>query len=162
MKIGLYPGSFDPLTNGHLGVIEKGASLFDKLYVCILENSAKKSLFTKEERLEMATLALKKYENVEVVKEESLTIEACHKYGAQFILRGIRNSSDFEFEFEANNTNLYLDNKIQTILVMTNIDESHIRSSIVRELIAYHSKDYKKLVPKEIFSYIENKMKGSE
>ncbi|MCB9498911.1 MAG: pantetheine-phosphate adenylyltransferase [Bacillales bacterium] len=160
MKIGLYPGSFDPLTKGHIGVIEKGSHLFDKLYVCILENAVKKPMFSKEDRLKMAEKALKKYPNVSVVAEDGLTINACHKYNAGFILRGLRSSSDFEFEFEVNNTNLYLDKSIETVLVMTNIDESHISSSIVRELIGYKC-DYSKLVPEEIYNYIEH-LKGSE
>ena len=86
-----------------------------------------------------------------------LTILAKYKYNASFILRGLRSSADFEFEFESNNVNQVLDPSIETVLVMTNIDESHISSSIVRELIGYNSKDYKKLVPVEVFNYIENK-----
>jgi len=157
MKIGLYPGSFDPLTLGHLGVIDKGSKLFDKLYVCILKNSTKKPMFTDQERVLMAKLALSKYDNVEVVSDSCLTVEACHKYGAQFILRGLRTNADFEFEFESNNINETLDPSIKTILVMTNIDESHISSSVVRELLQYDSKEYKKIVPKEVFEFIENK-----
>lgn len=157
MKIGLYPGSFDPITKGHIGVIEKGAKIFDKLYVCILQNAVKKVMFTEDERVEMAKLSLAKFKNVEVVKENSLTVDACHKYNADFILRGLRSSADFEFEFEANNVNLFLDSNIETVLVMTNINESHISSSIVRELIYYNSKDYKKMVPIEVYNYIENK-----
>jgi len=157
MKIGLYPGSFDPITKGHIGVIEKGAKIFDKLYVCILQNAVKKAMFTEDERVEMATLSLAKFKNVEVVKENSLTVDACHKYNADFILRGLRSSADFEFEFEANNVNLFLDSNIETVLVMTNINESHISSSIVRELISYNSEDYKKMVPIEVYNYIENK-----
>ncbi|MBP5342615.1 pantetheine-phosphate adenylyltransferase [bacterium] len=156
MKIGLYPGSFDPITLGHLGVIEKGAKIFDKLYVCVLVNSSKKAMFKDTDRVKMISEALKKFKNVEVVKENCLTIEACKKYNASFILRGLRSSADFEFEFEFNNVNQALDNSIETVLVMTNIDESHISSSIVRELISYNSKDYKKLVPIEVYNFIEN------
>ena len=161
MKIGLYPGSFDPITNGHIGVIKKGAKLFDKLYVCILKNAVKNPFFTDEDKLNMAKLSLKELKNVEVVSEGSLTVEACKKYGAKFILRGLRSSADFEFEFESNNVNKTLDDEIETILVMTNINESHISSSIVRELINYNSKDYSKLVPKEVYDYIENLKKES-
>ena len=157
MKIGLYPGSFDPITRGHLGVIEKGSKLFDKLYVCVLINAAKKAMFSEEDRVQMIKDSCSKFKNVEVVKENCLTVEACKKYNAAFILRGLRSSADFEFEFESNNVNQVLDPSIETILVMTNIDESHISSSTVRELIGYNSKDYKKLVPVEVFNYIENK-----
>ena len=157
MKIGLYPGSFDPITLGHIGVIKKGAKLFDKLYVCLLRNSTKSPFFTDEERLEMSKEALKGFSNVEVVLEKCLTVEACHKYGAKFILRGLRSSADFEFEFESNNINVKLDPEIETILVLTNIDEAHISSSVVRELISYNSKDYSKFVPKEVFNYIEKR-----
>lgn len=155
MKIGLYPGSFDPITKGHLGVIDKGSKLFDKLYVCILKNSSKNPMFNDSDRVQMAKEALKKYDNVEVVSDSCLTVEACHKYNAKFILRGLRTNADFEFEFESNNINETLDPEIKTVLVMTNIDESHISSSIVRELLHYNSKDYRKLVPEEVYSYIE-------
>ena len=161
MKIGLYPGSFDPLTLGHLGVIKKGAKLFDKLYVCILINAAKKSMFSVEDRLNMIKLALKDLPNVEVVCENTLTIDACKKYGASFILRGLRSSADFEFEFQTNNVNITLDPEIETVLVITNISESHISSSIVKELLSYNSLEYRKMVPEEIYQYIENlKCKG--
>ncbi len=162
MKIGLYPGSFDPITNGHLGVITKGAKLFDKLYVCILKNAVKNSEFTDEDKINMAKLSVAHLKNVIVVQEDGLTIDACKKYGANFILRGLRSSADFEFEFELNNVNKTLDDDIETILVMTNINESHISSSIVRELMHYNSKDYSKLVPKPVFDYIENIKKGKK
>jgi len=160
MKIGLYPGSFDPITRGHMGIIEKGSKLFDLLYVCILQNASKKTMFTTEERVEMAKKACQKYENVKVVSENTLTIEACHKYHASFILRGLRTNQDFEFEFQANNVNTTLDPLVETVLFMTNISESHISSSTVRELIHYHSKDYEKLVPEEVYDYIEHKKEG--
>jgi len=157
MRIGLYPGSFDPITLGHKGVIEKGSRLFDTLYVCILKNAGKTPMFTNEDKFKMVSETVKEFNNVKVVMEECLTVEACHKYNAQFILRGLRSSFDFEYEFESNNVNSVLDPSIETIFVMTNISESHISSSIVRELIGYNSKDYKKLVPIEVFNYIENK-----
>ena len=160
MKIGLYPGSFDPITLGHLGVIEKGAKLFDKLYVCVLHNAVKNAMFSDQDKYQMIKESVKHIKNVEVVIESSLTVEACKKYKADFILRGLRSQADFEFEFESNNVNKTLDSNIETILVMTNIDESHISSSIVRELIHYNSKDYSKMVPKPVFDYIEG-MKGS-
>lgn len=159
MKIGLYPGSFDPITKGHLGVIKKGSKLFDKLYVCVLQNAGKAPMFKDSERVEMIKECIKDYKNVIVVNENSLTVDACRKYGAKFILRGLRSSADFEFEFEANNVNNALEPEIETILVMTNIDESHISSSTVRELINYESKEYKKLVPIEVYEYIENRRK---
>lgn len=159
MKIGLYPGSFDPITKGHLGVIKKGSKLFDKLYVCVLQNAGKAPMFKDNERVEMIKECIKDYKNVIVVNENSLTVDACRKYGAKFILRGLRSSADFEFEFEANNVNNALEPEIETILVMTNIDESHISSSTVRELINYESKEYKKLVPIEVYEYIENRRK---
>lgn len=156
MKIGLYPGSFDPLTLGHLSVIKKGAKLFDKLYVCILNNAAKKPMFSTTDRLNMIKLAVKDIKNVEVVAEESLTVDACKKYDASFILRGLRTTADFEFEFETNNVNSVLDSSIETVLVMTELNEMYISSTVVKELISYKNKEYSKLVPKEVFDYIEN------
>lgn len=116
-------------------------------------------MFKDSERVEMIKECIKDYKNVIVVNENSLTVDACRKYGAKFILRGLRSSADFEFEFEANNVNNALEPEIETILVMTNIDESHISSSTVRELINYESKEYKKLVPIEVYEYIENRRK---
>lgn len=157
MKIGLYPGSFDPITKGHLGVIKKGSKLFDKLYVCILKNASKNTMFSDKDKLEMAKLSCEKFKNVIVVSESSLTIDACHKYNANFIIRGLRSASDFEFEHELANVNLFLDKDIESVFVMTNIEESYISSTTVRELISYKSKDYKKLVPDEVYKYIEQK-----
>ena len=156
MKIGLYPGSFDPITKGHIGVIEKGAKLFDLLYVCILKNELKHPLFSEEDRLEMIKRSVKHLSNVKVVVENSLTVEACKKYNASFILRGLRNSSDFDFELESNNVNQTLDSSITTILVMANPSESHISSSVVRELLSYNSLSYEKMVPEEVFKFIES------
>ncbi len=159
MKIGLYPGSFDPITLGHLAVIEKGSKLFDKLYICVLQNALKNALFSTEDRVEMIKRATSHLKNVEVVYDNVLTVEACKKYKADFILRGLRSSADFEFEFESNNINYSLDNSITTVLVMTDIKYSHISSTVVRELLSYKSKEYKKLVPEGVYNYIENKLK---
>ncbi|MCR5741648.1 MAG: pantetheine-phosphate adenylyltransferase [Gammaproteobacteria bacterium] len=157
MKIGLYPGSFDPITLGHIGVIEKGAKLFDKLYICVLNNIGKKPMFSVIDRVKMIEEATKRFPNVVVISESGLTVDACKKHGAEFILRGLRSSADFEYEFESNNVNQTLSPDIKTVLVMTNIEHSHISSSVVRELISFNSKEYEKLVPIEVFNYIESK-----
>ena len=118
-KLAIYPGSFDPVTNGHLDIIERGLKLFDKIIVAILTNPGKKFLFTLEERIQMLEVSMKKFSNVEIGTFDGLTVDYAAQRNAQGILRGLRALSDFEYEFQMALMNRRLNREIQTVFLMT-------------------------------------------
>lgn len=145
-KIAIYPGTFDPITNGHIDVIERAATIFNKVYVVVAINSKKATLFDEDEREELARVSLSYIPNVEVVRSHILTVEFARKVGATTIIRGIRAISDFEFEFQIALMNRKLDPEIHTIFLLPNEKYTYLNSSIVRELARY-SKDVSEFVP---------------
>ncbi len=157
MKIGLYPGTFDPITIGHMDVIDKGSRIFDKLYVCILHNPEKQELFSLNDRLEMIKSSVSNYKNVEVVSYDALTVDACKLYNASYILRGIRDINDFEYELELNHIYKSQDPSIELIYVMAKYKT--ISSSLIREMINSSKDDFKEMVPNEVYNYIKNILK---
>ena len=132
-KVAIYPGSFDPVTNGHLDILERGMKLFDKIIVAILTNPGKKFLFTLEERIEMLEVSLKKIPNVEIGTFDGLTVDYAAKRNAQAILRGLRALSDFEYEFQMALMNRRLNREVQTIFLMTGMRWIYTSSSIIKE-----------------------------
>jgi pantetheine-phosphate adenylyltransferase len=145
MKTAVFPGSFDPITLGHYDIIKRGISLFDKVIVAIGVNAEKKYMFTLEERLHFIRESFKDEPKVEVVTYEGLTIDLCKKVGAKFILRGLRNPADFEFEKAIAHTNRQL-SRIETVFLLTAAKTSYISSSIVRDVLR-NGGDYTILVP---------------
>jgi len=145
MKTAVFPGSFDPITLGHYDIIKRGISLFDKVFVAIGVNAEKKYMFTLEERLHFIRESFKDEPKVEVITYEGLTIDLCKKVGAKFILRGLRNPADFEFEKAIAHTNRQL-SKIETVFLLTAAKTSYISSSIVRDVLR-NGGDYTILVP---------------
>ena len=156
MKIGLYSGSFDPVTLGHLSVIKKGSKIFDKLYVCILINPNKEAYYSLEDRLFMLKEVIKDMDNVEAFSYDGLTVDACLKCGATSIIRGLRNKEDFEYESKMDKINKSLNPSIETIYVMADDEYLNVSSSLVRKLIESGSKDYKNYVSLSTFNFIEN------
>lgn len=148
MKRALFPGSFDPITLGHYDIIKRGVQLFDEVVVAIGVNSEKKYMFSLEERQRFIEDAFKDEPKVKVTTYEGLTIDYCKKIQAQFILRGLRNPADFEFEKAIAHTNRKL-SKIETVFLLTAARTSYISSSIVREVIRNHG-DYTVLVPESV------------
>ena len=147
MKIAVFPGSFDPITLGHYDIIERAVPLFDKLIIAIGQNSDKKYMFPLEKRIEFIKKSVAHFKNVEVDFYEGLTIDYCLKNDAKFILRGLRNPADFEFEKAITHTNRTLARKkIEIVFLLTSSGKSFISSSIVREIIR-HNGDYTLLVP---------------
>lgn len=148
MKTAVFPGSFDPITLGHFDIVERAVPLFDKIIIAIGQNSQKKYMFTLEQRMEFIKKTFKDFPNVEVDSFEGLTIDYCHSKNVNFILRGLRNPADFEFEKAIAQTNRTLtqDNKIETIFLLTSSGKSFISSSIVREIISFKG-HYEILVP---------------
>jgi pantetheine-phosphate adenylyltransferase len=132
-RIAIYPGSFDPVTNGHLDIVERGLMIFDKIIVAILHNPGKKSLFTIEERLAMLKVSLKKFSGVEIDTFGGLLVEYAAKKKAHGILRGLRALSDFEYEFQMALMNRKLNREIQTVFLMTGLRWIYTSSSIIKE-----------------------------
>lgn len=146
-RIAVFPGSFDPITIGHLDIIERAAPLFDKIIVAIGINASKSYMFDLEQRKKFIEAAVAKFEHVSVDTYEGLTVDFCHQNNAQFILRGLRNPADFEFEKAIAHTNRAITNKgIETVFLLTSSGKSYISSSIVRDVMR-NGGDYSILVP---------------
>ena len=148
MKRAVFPGSFDPLTLGHYDVIKRGIDLFDELIVAIGINSSKKYMFTLAQRKNFIEDAFKDEPKIKVVTYEGLTVHFCKKNNINYILRGLRNPADFEFEKAIAHTNRDLA-PIETVFLLTAASTSYISSSIVRDVISNHG-DYEKLVPNSV------------
>jgi pantetheine-phosphate adenylyltransferase len=132
-KIAVYPGSFDPITNGHVNLIERALEVFDKLVVAVAHNPNKSALFSVEERLEMIRVALKKDPRVAVASFEGLLVDFVEKQGARVIVRGLRALSDFEYEFQMTLMNRKLNRKVDTIFLMTGYKWFYTSSRIIKE-----------------------------
>ena len=145
MKIAVFPGSFDPITLGHYDIVERAVPLFDKIIIAIGKTSQKKYMFPLEKRMEFIQKSVAHFPNVEVDYFEGLTIDYCIKKEAQFILRGLRNPADFEFEKAIAHTNRRL-SKLETVFLLTAARTSYISSSIVRDVIR-NGGQYEMLVP---------------
>lgn len=159
MRIGVYPGSFDPLTNGHLDIIRRASKLFDHLIVAVLVNDAKKNaIFTMEERVELIQKCTGGLQNVEVGMFNGLLVDFVKQNHAVAIVKGLRAVSDYEYELQMAALNKYIDNEVETIFLMADIQNSFLSSSVVKEL-ARHGGDIRGLVPAEIVADIEAKMK---
>jgi pantetheine-phosphate adenylyltransferase len=148
MRRAIFPGSFDPLTLGHYDIIKRGIPLFDEIIVAIGINSEKKYMFSLEERIDFIERAFKKDNKVKTSSYRGMTIDYCKTIKANFILRGLRNPADFEFEKAIAHTNRKL-SKIETVFLLTASDTSFISSSIVRDVIR-NKGNYKMLVPDSV------------
>ncbi len=160
MKIALYPGTFDPITNGHLDILERGMELFDKVIVTVAKNSAKSPLFNEEERVEMIEEIIKrnKYKNVAVESFDGLLINFARKKKAVALIRGLRAISDFEYEFQMALINRKQDNKIFTVFLMPHERYTYLNSSIVRELARLHG-EFRTFVPPNVYARLKKKIK---
>ncbi|MDU5142191.1 MAG: pantetheine-phosphate adenylyltransferase [Paenibacillus dendritiformis] len=148
-RTAVYPGSFDPVTLGHLDIIQRAAKQFDKLIVAVLNNSSKKPLFTIEERLELLRTVTKPWPNVEVDSFSDLTVNYMDAKKGDVIVRGVRSVTDFEYELQLASTNQKLNPRVETIFMMTNPKYSYLSSSIVKE-IAHYGGDISELVAPEV------------
>ncbi|HAC2846693.1 pantetheine-phosphate adenylyltransferase [Listeria monocytogenes] len=157
-KIAVIPGTFDPITNGHLDIIERAAKIFDVLYVSVLNNSSKKPLFTIEERMEMIRQVTAHLPNVQVESASGLTVDYAATRGATAIVRGLRAVSDFEYEMQIASMNRTLNADIETFFVMTNTKYSFLSSSIVKEVAQYQG-DISELVPEIVNKAVQAKFK---
>ena len=148
-KIALFPGSFDPITKGHESVVLRALPMFDKIVIAIGSNNAKNSVFSLEKRIEWIRQTFAGYDNIEISTFNSLTIDYCKEIGAKYILRGLRNSVDFQYERNIARINQELDSEIETIFLLTKPDDAAISSSLVREILSFNG-DVSKFVTEKI------------
>jgi pantetheine-phosphate adenylyltransferase len=157
-KIAVVPGSFDPITNGHLDIIKRAADVFDLVYVAVLNNSAKNPLFNLEERMALITEVTKEIPNIRVESSSGLLIDYAKQKNAKAIVRGLRAVSDFEYEMQITSMNRVLDENIETFFIMTKNQYSFLSSSIVKE-VAKYSGNIKELVPPIVEEALRQKFK---
>lgn len=158
-NIAIYPGSFDPITNGHLDIIVRASKIFDKVIVAVLENPEKKNpLFTIEERVELIKRVTKDIDNVEVESFKGLLVNYAKEKSAKVIIKGLRAVSDFEYELQMAMMNNKLNNQLETLFMMTSNKYSFLSSSLVKQ-VAMYGGCIKDLVPEEIIDDIRNKFK---
>ena len=155
MKIAIYPGSFDPITYGHLDVLERGAEIFDKVIIAVSYNCNKSGFLKPEIRKELVRASVDHLKNVEVDSFEGLTIEYARKRGACVLLRGLRAVSDFEYEMQLSQTNSALANEIKTVFLITKPEYTFISSSSVREILLNNG-DISRFVPPPVEEYLTN------
>ena len=156
MKRAIYPGSFDPVTNGHVDIILRSSKIVDKLIVGVLNNSAKKSLFSVEERVSMLKELTKDLPNVEVTSFDGLLVDYMREIDASIIVRGLRAVTDFEYELQIAQTNHIENTDIETIFLTTNLQYSYLSSTIVKEFASYGG-DMSKFVPEQFVDRIYEK-----
>ena len=149
MKVAIYPGSFDPITNGHLDVLERALKIFDKVIVLVAVNPNKKSRFTAEERVAMIKEATAHLANVEVDSSEGLTVTYAKEHGAKHLIRGLRAVTDFEYEFQLTSANEFIDHEIDTVFLMSTAEKSFINSSYIM-MMHESGVDVSKLVPESV------------
>ena len=154
MKIAVYPGSFDPATNGHIDVIERALKLFDRVIVAVGDNPEKKLLFTTKERMEMLGESTKGLKNLEIDSFSGLLIDYVKQKNSKIIIRGLRAVSDFEFEFQRALMNRVVDDKIETVFIMTKEHYVYLNSSIIKEMAMFGG-DINGMVPE----IVEKKLK---
>jgi len=158
LRIFVYPGSFDPVTNGHLDIIDRAAKLCDKLIVAVLVNRSKAPAFTMEERVSFLEQVLSGRDNVEVIPFSGLLVDFMKKHNATTVIKGLRAVSDFEYEFQMALLNKNLDPEIETLFMMTNIKYSYLSSSAVKEIASYGG-NIRDLVPEQIVDQIYEKLR---
>lgn len=154
MKIAIYPGSFDPITKGHLDVLKTGSEIFDKVIIAVLNNHSKTNFLTVEQRVELIKECVKDLNNVEVDSFDGLTVEYAKSKGAKVLLRGLRAVSDFEYEMQLSQTNSALSEDIKTVFLTTRPKYNFISSSTVKEIVIMGG-DISKFVPDVVNEYLK-------
>lgn len=134
MKVAIFPGSFDPLTLGHLDLIKRGSALFDQLAVAVMDNASKHPLFSLDERVAQVKEAVSGLSNVSVITSQGLTVDLMNKIGADYLMRGLRNSKDFEYERDIAAMNQFLDDQVETVFLLADPKYQHLSSSLLKEV----------------------------
>ena len=161
MRRGLYPGSFDPVTLGHLDIIKRASEIVDELYIGVLRNSSKKNMFTTEERIGLLERVTEGMPNVKIISFDGLLVDCAVEYGTHTIIRGLRAVTDFEYELQLAQTNKRLRPDVDTVFLTTNVEYAYLSSSIVREIAGYGG-DISHFVPQCILDDVYKKAKRGE
>ena len=160
-KIAIYPGSFDPVTKGHIDILERASKMFDKVIIAVLKNNDKKSLIPVDDRVNLIKEAIKEIKNTEVDSFDGLTVEYARKKGAKFLIRGLRAVSDFEYEMQLSQANMSIAPDIGTVFLITKPKYNFISSGIVKEIASY-GEDISKFAPNCVVEYLKrNNKKGT-
>lgn len=154
-KIALYPGTFDPITNGHFDIIQRALGLFDGLIIAVADSQSKKPMFTLSERMSMIENTVVDLKNVTVVSYNNLTVDLAKEHNSGVLIRGLRAVSDFEYELQLGYLNHSLDETIETVYLMPTLENAFISSSIVRNLLSFNGKT-EHLLPKQVQAMIGN------
>lgn len=160
MRIGIYPGTFDPVTNGHLDIIKRGSKLFDKLYVLVPTNINKNSLFSTEERVELLKEVTKEIGNVEIEATSMLTVDFAKSVNATAMLRGLRMVSDFDYELQLATINRHLNEEVETVFIMSSHEYSFLSSSSVKEMAKFGG-DVSHFVPNAVKEALDKKFQNN-
>ncbi|RKY57351.1 MAG: pantetheine-phosphate adenylyltransferase [Candidatus Latescibacterota bacterium] len=160
MRLALYPGTFDPITYGHLDIVQRALKLFDRLIVAVADSPRKQRLFSLEERLQMVREAVKGWDRVSVEVLEGLLVDKVRQTGACAVVRGLRAVMDFEYEFEMALTNRTLNPELETVFLMTSVEYIYLRSSLVKEVAALGG-DVSRFVPPFVERKLREKLGGA-
>lgn len=161
-KIALFPGSFDPFTNGHLNTVQRAAQLFDEVIITVATNTSKVGLFTTEEKIALIQEAIADLENVSVVVQPwGLTVDIARAYKAQFLIRGIRNMTDYEYEKNIASMNNRLDEDIETVFLLADEAYANVSSSMIKEIAKFNG-DISPFVPEQVAQALSEKFKESQ
>ena len=156
MKVAIYPGSFDPITKGHLDILKSGTEIFDKVIIAVARNKKKNPFLTVDERVMLIKESIKDMQNVEVDSFEGLTIDYAKQKGAQILLRGLRAVSDFEYEMQLSQTNSALSKEVKTVFLITKPKYNFISSSTIREIFLNNG-DISMFVPQPVCDYLKSR-----
>ena len=157
MKIAIYPGSFDPITSGHLNIIQRAANIFDKLIVCVMVNAGKHPMFSQEERVDLIRRVTQDLANVEVDSSNELLADYARRRGSCVIVKGLRAASDFEYEFQMDLINKHINPEMETMFLTADSQYMYLSSSTVKEL-GYYGVDLSDFLPEEIIPDFQQKI----
>jgi pantetheine-phosphate adenylyltransferase len=157
VKVAIFPGSFDPLTLGHLDLIKRGSALFNQLAVAVMDNASKHPLFSLDERVAQVKEAVSGLSNVSVITSQGLTVDLMNKIGADYLMRGLRNSKDFEYERDIAAMNQFLDDQVETVFLLADPKYQHLSSSLLKE-VTMAGGDISAYLPANINAALEKRL----